>query len=257
MTHSDLLHLTGGQVVAFGLLYFGALYLGGALLTLACTRWLLPRLRHGAVLDARPLPAGQHAREWRQSALSVAIFGTGLLLPWLLLQWGWARVADGAGGARIAAEIMALTLWNEVHFYLCHRLLHGRWLRRFHLAHHRSVVTTPWATYSFHPVEAALLGSVIVPPMLVYDFSFAALAALPVVSIAFNSIGHSNYDFLPGAARERWWLNGARRHHLHHACYQGNYGFMLPFMDRCFGTDLPMDPPLAAAPARPQQQRRH
>ncbi|MEO6854855.1 MAG: sterol desaturase family protein, partial [Rhodoferax sp.] len=47
--------------------------------------------------------------------------------------------------------------------------------------------------------------------------------------------------FLPDADRDRWWLNGARRHHLHHACYQGNFGFMFPFMDRLCGTALPPD----------------
>ena len=238
LSNADLASLAWHQVVAFGLVYFTALYVGGALLTLALTRHVLPRLQHGSVLDQRPLPAGQLIREWRQSAISVLIFGTGLIVPWLLLKFGWAHVADHPSGPRIVVEIMVLALWNEVHFYLCHRLLHTDRLKHFHLHHHRSVVTTPWATYSFHPVEAALLGGVIIPPMLVHDFSFAALVALPVISIAFNNIGHSNYDFLPGAAHDRWWLNGARRHHLHHARYKGNFGFMLPFMDRWFGTDL-------------------
>ena len=76
---------------------------------------------------------------------------------------------------------VVLAVWNDVHFWLNHRLLHLPWLRRFHGAHHRSMVTTPFATYSFHPVEALLLGNVILPPMLVHDFSFWSLASLPVV----------------------------------------------------------------------------
>jgi sterol desaturase/sphingolipid hydroxylase (fatty acid hydroxylase superfamily) len=36
-------------------------------------------------------------------------------------------------------------------------------------------------------------------------------------------------------------FNGARRHHLHHACFNGNYGFMFPFMDWIFKTALPAD----------------
>ncbi|WP_084651909.1 sterol desaturase family protein [Ottowia thiooxydans] len=242
LTNADLVNLAFYQVMAFGLFYFSALYLGGALLTLALTKHVLPRLQHGSVLDPRPLPAGQRAREWRQSALSIFIFGTGLVAPWLVLKWGWSRVAEDASGARIVAEIVVLTLWNEVHFYLCHRLLHTDRLKRFHLDHHRSVITTPWATFSFHPLEAALLGSVIVPPMLVHHFSLTSLLMLPVISILFNNIGHSNYDFLPGAAHDRWWLNGARRHHMHHVRYKGNFGFMLPFMDRWLRTDLKNEP---------------
>lgn len=251
MTHASLLDLTWYQVVAFGLAYFSAIYLLLGALTLWLTRRVLPALGHGSVLDRRAVPTGQLAREWRLSALSIVIFGTGLLVPWWLLKLGWARIDDQAGALQIALEVLALTLWNEVHFYANHRLLHTRWFKRFHLPHHRSVVTTPWATYSFHPLEAVLLGNVILLPMVLHDFSLPALLALPIISLVFNNIGHSNYDFLPGAAHDRWWLNGARRHHLHHACYSGNFGFMLPFMDRWFGTNLPPDAALARRAARP------
>ena len=240
MSIDQILNLSWYHVVGFGLFYFSVLYGVTGAITVLLTRQLLPQRGHGSVLDPRPLPDGQLAREWRQSVLSILIFGTGLLFPWLLLRLGWARIDDHAGGVQMALEIAALTLWNEVHFYANHRLLHTRWFKRFHLPHHRSVITTPWSTYSFHPVEAVLLGNVIILPMLLHDFSLAALLALPVISIVFNNIGHSNYDFLPGAAHDRWWLNGARRHHLHHLCYQGNFGFMLPFLDRWFGTDLPV-----------------
>src|SRR5690606_40504614 len=91
--------------------------------------------------------------------------------PWGLLQLGWARLDPDAGAGRIALEILALVAWNDVHFWINHRLLHTRLLRRFHLPHHRSVVTTPFSTYSFHPVEALMLGNVILLPMVLHDFS--------------------------------------------------------------------------------------
>ncbi|WP_269532094.1 sterol desaturase family protein [Chitinimonas sp. BJYL2] len=228
--------------------YFTALYVGLGALNLWLTRWLLPRIGYGGPLDVRGLRPGQLRREWLLSGVSILIFGVGSLIPWSLLQLGWAELADTPSGGRVLLEILALLVWNEVHFYANHWLLHRRWLQGFHLPHHRSVVVTPWSTYAFHPLEAMMLGNVIIVPMLVHDFSAAALVALPVLSLVFNNIGHSNYDFLPDANRDRWWLNGARRHHLHHVCYQGNYGFMFPFMDRLFGTALPVD----AAQARLQ-----
>ena len=240
-------------IVLAGLLWFACLYFACALLVSLLARRLLPAIGHGSRLDPRPLFAGQMGREIRQSLQSVLIFGSGLLIPWGLLQTGWAHLADAPGSLQIVLECLLLVLWNEVHFYLCHRLLHTPGMKRFHLDHHRSTVPTPWSTYSFHPVEAVLLGSVIVPPMLVHDFSATALVFLPLISIVFNGIGHSNYDFLPDFRRDRWWLNGARRHHLHHACYQGNFGFMFPFMDRLFGTDLPVD---AARPVIERAMRR-
>jgi sterol desaturase/sphingolipid hydroxylase (fatty acid hydroxylase superfamily) len=242
-------HSQWPEVMAFGLVFFAGLYGGVGAINLLLTRWLLPRLGHGAVLDARPIPPGQLRRELGWSMLSIVIFGTGMLFPWGLLTLQWATLATNPSGWQIALEVLALVVWNEVHFYINHRLLHTRWLKRFHLPHHRSVITTPWATYSFHPVEALMLGNVILLPMLVHDFSWQALLSLPVLSMVFNNIGHSNYDFLPDAHKDRWWLNGARRHHLHHACYQGNFGFMFPFMDRALNTQLAPD----AADARMQR----
>lgn len=226
------------QVAAAGVLFFAFIYLVFGALTWAMTRRVLPVFGHGGRLDPRMPHAGQFRRELLLSASSVVLFGTGLLLPWGLFMAGWTDVATDPSLLRTGVEIVALVLWNEVHFYAMHRLLHVPRLSVFHLPHHRSVVTTPWATYSFHPVEAALLGPVIIPPMLVHDFSAIALLALPLLSLLFNNIGHSNYDFLPDAERDRWWLNGGRRHHLHHACFHGNYGFMFPFMDRLCGTEL-------------------
>jgi sterol desaturase/sphingolipid hydroxylase (fatty acid hydroxylase superfamily) len=224
--------------MCFGLVFFSALYLITGALNFLLIKIILPFISYGKPLDPRPFAHGQIRRELILSSLSIFIFGTGLIFPWGLLQLGWAKLGAPTSSVQVALEIVVLLIWNEIHFYINHRLLHTRFLRRFHLPHHRSIVTTPWSTYSFHPIEAMMLGNVVMLPMCLYDFSFTALLALPVFSIVFNNIGHSNYDFLPDAKHDRWWLNGARRHHLHHACYQGNFGFMLPFMDRLCKTEL-------------------
>lgn len=244
-----LLNASWHQVAIAGLVFFTAVYLSFGTLNWLVTRWLMPAIGHGGLFDPRPYPAGQIRRELGLSALSIMIFGVGLIVPWGLVKLEWAQLAVAPSGAQIALEILLMVVWNEVHFYVNHWLLHTRWLKRFHGHHHRSLVTSPWSTYAFHPLEAVMLGNVLILPMLLHDFSFAALLATPLFSLLFNSIGHSNYDFLPDADRDRWWLNGARRHHLHHACYNGNYGFMFPFMDRLFGTALPPD----AADARIQR----
>jgi sterol desaturase/sphingolipid hydroxylase (fatty acid hydroxylase superfamily) len=229
------------NVMGIGLIFFLMLYVLTALVTLLLSRIILPALNYGKVLDPRPVKPEQIRRELGLSLLSVLIFGLGLIFPWGLVQLGWATVLTNTPSFIIVLEIVVLMIWNEIHFYLNHRLLHTAFLKRFHLPHHRSFITTPWSTYSFHPIEALMLGNVIIVPMMVYDFDFYSLLAVPILSIIFNNIGHSNYDFLPDFHHDRWWLNGARRHHLHHACYQGNYGFMFPFMDRLLHTALAPD----------------
>jgi len=237
------------QVMAVGVLYFAALYLLTGALTWWLTCFLLPALGIGRRLDARLLPRGQLRREFGASSLSILVFGTGLAVPWAMLQLGWARLAADPPVWRTLIEIGVLFLWNELHFYVNHRLLHTPWLRRFHGAHHRSHIATPFSTYAFHPVEAVMLGSVPLIPMLLHDFSFAALACLPILSIALNNLGHSNYE-ASRVAPARGWLGASRRHHLHHACYQGNYGFLLDVFDRWSGTVLPLDAAAARANSR-------
>ncbi len=229
--------LPAWAAVASGLGFFATLYVaicGGNWLL---TRHVLPTLGWGRPIDPRPLQPRQVRREIRASLVSVAIFGVGTALPWWFLQQGWAGLAVAPGGLRILAEIALLLAWNEVHFYASHRLLHTRPFRRWHGAHHRSVVATPWSTYSFHPVEAMLLGNVILWPMLVHDFSFAALLALPVASLVLNTLGHANYDYAPGVGDDHW-LAASRRHQLHHARSHGNYGFLATSLDRWFGTRI-------------------
>ena len=143
---------------------------------------------------------------------------------------------------------MVLLIWNDVHFWINHRLLHTRLLGRFHGDHHRSIVTTPWSTYSFHPIEALMLGNVILLPMVVHDFSFWSLASVPVLSLLLNVIGHSNYDFFPRVS-DTHALAASRRHHLHHARPNGNYGFALAFMDRLMRTRVALP-----ATARPRTE---
>jgi sterol desaturase/sphingolipid hydroxylase (fatty acid hydroxylase superfamily) len=121
--------------------------------------------------------------------------------------------------------------------------LHTRWLfRHVHFIHHRSRVPTPFATYSFHPVEAAMLGSVMVTLQLFYDLSFWAALTYPLVSLLMNALGHLNSSLLPG----RWWsapLRAAEHHSLHHRKVNGNFGFQSAALDLLLRTELPAQDP--------------
>lgn len=229
-----------GEVMAVGVVYFAVLYFATGGVTWWFVHRVCPALRFGRTIDTRPLSHGQLRREMRASLGSILVFGLGLVVPWGMLRLGWAKLAVDPSGWRIAVEIIVLFFWNELHFYVNHRLLHTKRLRRFHATHHRSTVATPFSTYAFHPVEAVMLGSVPLIPMLLHDFSFVALATLPVMSIVLNNLGHANFEF-SRAAPARGWRGASRRHQLHHAHSRGNFGFLLEIFDRAFGSTLPAD----------------
>lgn len=230
--------------IACALLYFAGIYAATAIfwqtVVVACHR-----LGIGYYLDTRSLRPGQTVTELLLSLSSIVIFGIGSALIWWLIDAGQVQLrADSWSLPHLliwCAELLVLLVWNDVHFYAMHRLLHMRWLyRRVHIHHHRSVRTTALTAYSFHPIEAMLYGSVLLLPMLVYSFSWQTILAFPLLSLILNQKGHCNYAFTsqPLAA-----LNtDTRRHQLHHARFNGNYGFLWSFMDRLMGTELPDTP---------------
>lgn len=92
--------LNAWQVMALGLVFFGGIYLLGGLLMGALTAFLA-RAGIGRPLDTRPLKPDQLQREWRQSFHSILIFGIGMIVPWGLLQLGWAQLSPTAGAGQI------------------------------------------------------------------------------------------------------------------------------------------------------------
>lgn len=80
------LSLSAWQVILWGLLFFGGIYLVFGSITWILTRYLLPALGIGRILDPRPVTAAQLRHELAWSGSSVLIFGIGMIFPWGLLQ---------------------------------------------------------------------------------------------------------------------------------------------------------------------------
>jgi sterol desaturase/sphingolipid hydroxylase (fatty acid hydroxylase superfamily) len=145
--------------------------------------------------------------------------------PWTALAW-------------VAAGL----LFNDAWFYGWHRLLHHpKVFPHIHVVHHKSVDVNPFTSYSFHAVEAVLLGAWIVPAAVWLPIPMAALAALQVIGLANNVMSHLGYEFLPA-----WilkvpllrWTNTATFHSLHHTRSRGNFGLHTRLWDRLFGTEI-------------------
>lgn len=209
--------------------YFTLLYLYFASAALLLARALR------RPLASAPIAPAQYVRELVNSARSIAIFGSGIAIPWGLVHLGITGIRYDASGARIAAELFLLIIWNDLHFYAMHRLLHTRLLKPAHAAHHQSIVASPYAAYSFSALETALLGSVMPLAMLGHNFSVEALLLLPVWSITINTLAHSNCDLFYWAKTDSL-LHFIRRHQIHHSRYHGNFGFFFPQLDRWFST---------------------
>ncbi len=157
---------------------------------------------------------------------------------------GLSNLSDApASPLTIAAWVGVGILFNDAWFYAWHRLLHHPVLfRHVHAVHHRSIDVNPFTSYSFHAVEAILLGLWIVPASAWLPIPVTALGITQVIGLANNVMAHLGYEFLP-----RWilkvpvlrWTNTATFHSLHHTRSRGNFGLHTRMWDRLFGTEVP------------------
>ena len=137
-------------------------------------------------------------KEIRNSLISITVFSLQGIFIQQGIQQGWLKISYVTNWYCVP-QMLVLFLWNEIHFYFVHRLLHIAALaRRVHWMHHHSKEPTVFSTFSFHWIEAFLLGTVIVVPLAIYPFQLPALVFLPVMSIILNTLGHCNHELFPG-----------------------------------------------------------
>lgn len=183
------------------------------------------------------LRPGQLREELGLSAVSIGVFALQTAGVAWLVRHGWLVIDWHRSPWHLLWELPVLYLWNELHFFAMHRLLHCKPLyRAAHIWHHRSVVTTPFSSYSFHPLESFLLGSVMPMALVLHAFSPWALAGLTVMSLILNVSGHLPHEQIHERSRLfRHLLAHSRYHNRHHREFHTHYAFSLVWLDRWFG----------------------
>lgn len=218
----------------FFFVFFSLLYFLGAAITDYLVRRQEPDLKK--IVNAPK--KGQRAIEIRNSLISILVFSIQAILFQQLFAMGIFQVGFSQPW-NCLWEIPMLFLWNEVHFYCMHWLLHRKWMiRNVHRVHHWSVEPTAYSIYSFHWVEAFMLGTVIFFPLFVHNFQIYSLLSLPLMSLLVNLLGHCNHE-LSDESDPSSFSKYTFRHSMHHKYGKGNFGFMLPWIDQLFGTQLP------------------
>jgi sterol desaturase/sphingolipid hydroxylase (fatty acid hydroxylase superfamily) len=93
------------------------------------------------------------------------------------------------------------------------------------LVHHRSTNPSPWAAYSFHPVEAVVEAGIFVVIVFTIPAHGLALFAFLLYMIVRNVLGHLGIEFLPKNFLHNHWLRWhttTTHHDLHHKCFDHN-----------------------------------
>ena len=208
--------------------------------------WLFPeRLRARRVFDDAPR-RGQIPREIRYSLFTVLIFAANGFALFALMQAGHTRIyTDVSEYGRVwwILSLVTAIVLHDAWFYWTHRLLHHRWwFRHVHRVHHLSTNPTPWAAYSFHPMEALIHAAFYTLLVLAVPLHTATIFVFLLFMIVRNCIGHSGHELLPWRLATRGWLRWnttVTHHHFHHARNRGNFGLYFTWWDRLCGTEDP------------------
>jgi sterol desaturase/sphingolipid hydroxylase (fatty acid hydroxylase superfamily) len=132
---------------------------------------------------------------------------------------------------------------HDTYFYWMHRLLHHKRLFAIvHLVHHKSNNPSPWASYSFHLLEAFTEGFILLLLVFVLPMHPITILLFTVTGFIINVYGHLGYEIAPKWFRYSWLfeiLNTSVHHNLHHSQFKGNYGLYFRIWDRLMGTEHP------------------
>lgn len=183
-------------------------------------------------------------REIRWSALTVVIYAlVGAVTIWAA-KLGWTKMywkSDSHGALWFWSSIAIAIVMHDTWFYWAHRLMHHRRLfRLFHQVHHVSTNPSPWAAYSFAPLEAvmqALIFPIVMFTLPMHPFAFALFMLWQII---FNVAGHTGYEFYPRWFLDTWAgkiMNTTTNHAMHHEKMRGNYGLYFNVWDRLMGTN--------------------
>lgn len=207
--------------------------------------WILfkEKLKHRFI--QKNLPSAKKLwTEFRYSMSTVSIFaviGVGIVTADKHgLTQLYHKVGD-FGLLYLAGSLLIMVLFHDMYFYWTHRWMHHPRLYKYvHRVHHLSTNPSPWAAYSFHPLEAivqALVFPIILFSMPVHtSVAFAFL----IYMIVRNVWGHLGYELFPKRFMNLKWLNWhttTTHHNLHHEKFTANYGLYFTWWDRWFNTE--------------------
>lgn len=189
------------------------------------------------------------ARIWHEiqhsayTALIFAFMGVGI---YFLKSAGYTHIytdINRYGWIYLIGSFFFLTFLHDTYFYWIHRFMHHRKVfSLLHKVHHISNNPTPWASLSFHPLEAIVEIGIVPIAVLFVPFHPLVLFFFAIWSLFFNVMGHLGYELFPKGFVNHpigRWLNTSTHHNMHHSRSNCNYGLYYNFWDAMMGTNAP------------------
>ncbi len=207
-----------------------------------CWKWLRKRLHFRRIQLKFPKP-GRVRKEFLWSVSTFVIFGVMGCIVFACARRGWTvqyeRISD-YGWVYYVFSLILMVVVHDAYFYWTHRAMHHKslfWL--FHRVHHVSHNPSPWAAFSFHPLEAFVQSGITLVLTLVVPHHPSALGIFLLFMTLMNVLGHLGYELYPKGFASHpvgRWITTSTHHNMHHHQGKGNYGIYFNWWDRWCGT---------------------
>lgn len=207
--------------------------------------WIvLKRFLNHRIIQRKTPQTKQMLREFAYSLSTVFIFaiiGTGIVSA---EKAGYTQIymdINDYGIVYLFASFAFMLIVHDAYFYWMHRLMHHpKLFKHVHLVHHQSTNPSPWAAYSFHPIEAVIEAGIF--PLIVFTIPIHGLVLFSflIFMISRNVLGHLGMEIFP-----KWfihnrflnWNTTTTHHDMHHKNFHTNYGLYFTWWDKIFGTE--------------------
>ncbi|MBC8198118.1 MAG: sterol desaturase family protein [Candidatus Marinimicrobia bacterium] len=179
------------------------------------------------------------------SLFGLFIFAIVIFLMFVLIYNGFSKMYKNIsefGWIYFCFSIVSLIVIHDMYFYFAHRLIHLKKLFFIHKRHHLSVNPTPWAAFSFGPIEAILQIAWLPLIIILIPLHKYALLIWSIFMIVMNVIGHLGYEIFPKNFLQSpigKILLSSTHHNLHHSRNNNHYGLYFTFWDKIMGTEYP------------------
>ena len=205
----------------------------------------------GRIISEGLRKPNQNRKEIIWSAITSFIFTLSFVgMVWLYQNHYTAIYTDfnAFGLWYLPLSLFLAMLIHEAYYYFLHRWMHRpKVFKYFHYVHHDSIITSPWTSFSFHPIES-ILQALIIPLIIIFiPMHFGVIFFLLILMTVTATINHLHIEIYPKGFSQNWfgkWWIGSSHHSLHHSKYRFNYGLYFTFMDKWFGTESPDYVPL-------------
>jgi hypothetical protein len=158
---------------------------------------------------------------------------------------GFTQIYDKVsdyGWAYFVFSIVLMIVLHDTWFYWTHRLMHHPKLYKYiHKVHHQSTDPSPFAAFSFHPLEALVEAGADIIFSFLFPVHLMALIGWQLLQMLLNVMGHLGYEIYPNGFSTHWlfkFKTPSTHHNLHHSHFSGNYGLYFTWWDKWCKTEF-------------------